>query len=385
MSPTLTFNPLADTYLDRTSPPQREVNFGGDSVLRSGSQLSAILRFHIQGLPQGATVQSASLEIVKAGSTGTGTSYLREMDRIGWTEYGATDAMAVFDTVFWACGEYNPYDNSTGFGSGLDYAATNLSTLQTNSSDPNGTLYTFASTTAFVNLLQCYVNISEILDICIPFGAGLTFYSRSGATSPALKVQYALSPPQISSFSPLSTSSTGITITVYGSNFGTGSSSLDSIQLTNQGPGSDYTLTNKTWVISQEVKGDVPAEALPGTYIIRVTISGQSADSQGTFAFNDPGPSISSLSPANAKVSQGHVLTINGSNFNSPVTQVALVGQANQGEKSPDSFTLVSTTQITASLPTNLPIGPYRVRVVADGNSTLSEQTFSSVVGPVVW
>lgn len=385
MAQTLNFTPIADAYLDWTNPVSREENSGGSIYLCCAPQYASLLRFTISSIPAGGTVQSVTLSIKKAGLAGNGTNYLRKMKTTNWTEYGATHALAVYDTVFWVSGTYNPYDNDTGFGTGFDYESTNLSTLNTLQSDPDGTIYTFPSTSAFVNLMQTYVNKTANLDLTLPFGAGVTFYSRTGATPPTLSVQYLLPPPTISSFTPLSTSAVGTTITVNGTNFGASSSLLDGIQLINQGQGGNYALTGKTWVGSQQVKGNVPADIQPGIYLIRVTIDGQSADSSETFAFIDPGPSISSISPAQIKTSKSFTLTINGSNFDSPVSEVALIGQANQGEKNLASFTRISSTQITASLPSGTPIGPYRVRIVSDGNMTLSQQILRIVLGPVVW
>ena len=385
MAQGINFYPIADTYLDRTNSALREVNFGGDDILKCGPQRSALFRFWITGLPKDCTVQAVTFALTKGGSAQTGTSYLRRLLSSGWTEYGATDAKAVFDSLYWACGTYDPYDNHTGFGSGLDYEGTNLSIVQTNQSDPNGTVYTFPSTTALVALLQSCVNKSEILNLCIPFGAGLHCYSRHTIYKPELNIQYLLPPPVISSFTPLSAASTGATITVYGDHFGIGLATLDRIELINQGYGVHYELPNETWISAQEVRADLHPEIQPGTYRVRVTIDGLYVDSLQTFAFNSPSPTISSLSPTSSKPSHPPILEITGANLDAPVTQVALIGQAHQGEKNAVSVTRISSTQITATLPSNLPLGSYRVRVVSNGNPVISDQVYRCAVGPVVW
>ena len=140
-----------------------------------------------------------------------------------------------------------------------------------------------------------------------------------------------------------------------------------------------------SWTSSTQVAGDVPSAAVPGTYKLRVTIDGQSATSQQTFSFVSTGPSISSLSPTSAKPSQPALLTIGGANFDSPVSEVTLLGQQNQGQHPAASFTRVSSSQITATTPAGLPVGQYRIRVTADGEQAVSSSLFSSVLGPVIW
>lgn len=385
MSRELSFTPIADTYLMRTSPIYRELNFGGADTTQCGPQRAMLLRFRISGIPSGSVVQSVTLTLTKADWANTGTNYLRELTTHTWTEYGATDAMAVFDRVYWACGSYDPYDKLQGFCSGMDYGSTNISTVNSNSADPNGTEYTFPSTTAFVALLQDFVGTTADCELCIPNGVGFVCQARQGSYPPLLTVTFQLPSPLITSFSPQSTTATGTTITMDGENFGCADSDLENIQLINQGQGSDYDLSNQIWTSSQQVKGDVPGAAQPGTYRLRVTIDGQSCDSQETFDYNSPGPLVTSINPSSAKPSQIPVLTISGSGFEAPVIEVSFVGQATQGERSAAGFTRVSSTEITATAPSNLASGSYKLRITANGLSSVSGQTFRCKLGPATW
>ena len=49
------------------------------------------------------------------------------------------------------------------------------------------------------------------------------------------------------------------------------------------------------------------------------------------------------------------------------------------------SFTRISGTEITATPPGTLPVGRYRIRVTADGESTVSDGEYACRLGPVVW
>ena len=383
MSQTATFTPVADTWLDGDSFLGMLVNYGGSSQLRCSYRRAILFRFCVAGIPAGSTVDSVTLDVVKNGACNSGTNYLRGMYSKNWTEYGATWGMAVHYQVNWVI----PFIRETwdtGF-SNKDYYGVNISTLVSDSSASDGTTFTFVSTGEFVALLQGCVGTTKYLDLCVPIGCGFRCYSRSTAYPPKLEVAYTLPAPVVSSFDPTSTTSSGTTVTVYGQNFGLDSGMLDSIALVNQGAGSDYNLDNLVWTSAQQVAGDVPASAVPGTYKLRVTIDGQSADSQQTFSFVSTGPSISAVSPASAKPSRPAAITIDGAYFDLPISEVTLIGQQNQGQRAVASFTRVSTSQITATTPAGLPVGQYRIRVTADGEQAVSDSLFSSVLGLVVW
>ena len=263
MSITLTSAPIEDTYLRCSQDYQYYANYGGYSTLECGPQRAILLRFQINGIPAGSTIEQVSLELTKNGWAVTGTNYLREVTTNSWTEFGACWAMAIRFWRYWREPIREPLHSGKGFGTGRDYGNTNISTLNSNAADPDGTVLIFTSTAAFVTLLQAYAGASGQLDLCSPIGSGFVCDSRHSTNPPQLKVTYRLAPPAISSFSPLSTSSTGTTINISGSNFGPGASTLDNITLVNQGAGSDYDLDNRTWASSSQISGDVPAAAVP--------------------------------------------------------------------------------------------------------------------------
>jgi len=385
MSQLLSFTPIADTYVHCDTGEAFLTNHGGGAYLRCGPQYAFLLRFWVEGIAAGGTVESVTLEMVKNGVAADGTNYLREMLNHTWTEFGATYAHAVMQKYWWWGGPFVQTTCNHGFGTGLDYGNSNISTLTSSSSAENGTVFTFVSTGAFTSLLQRYAGSPGKLDLCCPIGIGFWASSRSGGYPPQLKLTYRLAAPAISSFSPPSATSAGTTIAVQGSNFGLAAGDLDGIRLINQGSGGDWELDDQTWIGGQEVRGDLPGGAAYGTYRIRVTIDGQSCLSQDTFAFNPSGPYISSISPESGKAAQQPVITIAGQNFDPPVSEVVLVGQKSQGEKAAASFTRISGTEITATPPGTLPVGRYRIRVTADGESMVSDGEYACRLGPVVW
>jgi len=380
----LVFKPTEDAYIDGGSFPKMYDNFGGSPYLECGWRKAILLRFRISGLPADSTVESVTLDLINAGGSATGTNYLRELNTRSWTEFGATWGMAVLYNRHWVR-HFRRSDWYTGFYSGEDYGGTNISTLASDAQAPIGATFTFVSTAAFTNLLQRYAGTGGKLDLCVPLGCGFKCYSRNSAFPPQLRVTYRLAKPVVSSFAPLSTTSSGTTITISGLNFGTSAAMLENITLVNQGGGDDYDLDNQSWTSSKQISGDVPAAATPGTYKIRVVIDGQAGMSQETFAVNSTLPLVSSISPPQGKPSQPLSLTIIGQNFDAPVTEVTFIGQRNQGERPAAGFTRISSTEIQATPPGNLPVGRYRLRITADGESAVSDVTFSSILGPVVW
>jgi hypothetical protein len=385
MSHLSTFTPSGDTYIHCLSAEGFIENYGGSTILHCGSKFGMLLRFQVSGIPAGATVEAVTLDLVKTGSASSGQNYLREMFNHTWTEYGATWAYAVLYQHWWWGGPFTALYCSNGFGTGLEYGNSNISTLTSTAGVADGTVFTFISTAAFIALLQRYAGSNGTLDLCCPFGAGFSASSRSGSYPPQLKVTFRLAAPTISSFSPLSATVSGTTITVQGSNFGLEAGDLDNIKLLNQGGGGDYNLTNQTWISGTQVRGDLPASAAYGTYRLQVTIDGQSCTSSETFAYYPSGPYIASITPGLGKAMNPPTVSLQGYNFNSPVTEVVLVGQANQGEHAAASFTRVSSSQITAVPPLELPLGRYRVRVIAGGATTLSDGEYCCRLGPVVW
>lgn len=162
--------------------------------------------------------------------------------------------------------------------------------------------------------------------------------------------------PSISGFSPTS-GSAGTNVTVTGSDF-TGVSSV-----TFNGAPAAFTVGS-----ASQITATVPAAATSGP--IAVTTSGGTATSASSFTVTAPPatPTISSFSPTSGAV--GATVTINGTNLGG-ATAVSFNGTA-------AAFSVVSASQLTATVPAGATSGPISV-TNAEGTGT-SAGSFAVVV-----
>lgn len=156
--------------------------------------------------------------------------------------------------------------------------------------------------------------------------------------------------PAVTSFSPTS-GQVGTSVTISGSNL-TGATAVAF-----NGTAATFTVVSDT-----QVNATVPSGATSGP--ITVTTPNGTATSSTSFSVTAPPaaqPSISSFSPTSGPI--GTRVTINGSAFTG-ATSVSFNGKA-------ASFTVVSDTQVTATVPTGAKTGPIRVATAA-GTATSS-------------
>src|SRR6266508_3096180 len=172
--------------------------------------------------------------------------------------------------------------------------------------------------------------------------------------------------PKISSFSPGS-GLVGTSVTVNGTNF-TGVNAV--VFNTTQANG--YSVDSST-----KITASVPLGATSGP--IKVTASGGTGSSLSSFTVTSsdsfdvtspPAPTISSFSPSSGPV--GTPVTINGSNF----VNVSKVTFSNVSA----SFTVNSSTKITATVPSGATDG--RIRVTTPGGTATSSASFNVTTPP---
>jgi hypothetical protein len=177
-------------------------------------------------------------------------------------------------------------------------------------------------------------------------------------------------PPTISSFSPTS-GPVGTSVTINGTNFS----------------GSDYTTNGVTFnnvfasfVVNSPTKitATVPSGATDGK--IQVTTPGGTATSSTSFDVTSgssvPSPTISSFSPTSGPV--GTSVTINGSNFSGSGFTTSSVTFNN----TPASFTVNSSSKITATVPSGATDG--KIKVTTPGGTATSDKSFDVTSGPSV-
>jgi hypothetical protein len=166
-------------------------------------------------------------------------------------------------------------------------------------------------------------------------------------------------PPRISFFTPRG-GPIGTTVTISGAHF-TGATAVAF-----NGTPAVFTVVSET-----EISATVPSGASSGP--ITVTTPAGSATSSTAFTVTVPGPSptISSFTPSSGPV--GTTVTISGEHITG-ATAVAFNG-------TPASFTIVSDTQIRATVPSGASSGPITVTTPA-GSATSSTAFTVTVPGP---
>jgi uncharacterized protein YraI len=119
------------------------------------------------------------------------------------------------------------------------------------------------------------------------------------------------------------------------------------------------------------------ATAPPGTGSVQVTVVTAFGTSNGLVFQYVSSPTVSAISPSSGLVSGGITVTITGSNF-------VAVSQVSFGSQPAASFTVDSSTQITAVAPASQSPGPVDVTVTnpAGTSSTSSADVFTYVLPP---
>jgi hypothetical protein len=164
-------------------------------------------------------------------------------------------------------------------------------------------------------------------------------------------------PPSITSFTPTS-GPAGTSVTITGSNF-TGTTGVSFA-----GVAASFTLNSDT-----KITATVPAGAQSG--VIQVTNSAGTGTSSSNFVVTVP-PTITSFTPTSGPV--GTSVTITGSGFTG-ASAVTFAGAA-------ASFTVNSSTQITATVPTGATTGPIQVK--SSGGTGSSSSNFVVTVPPSI-
>ncbi|MBZ5544247.1 MAG: IPT/TIG domain-containing protein [Acidobacteriia bacterium] len=219
-----------------------------------------------------------------------------------------------------------------------------------------GSHFTGATTVAFNGTSSTFTVASDSqINTSVPSGAttGPISVTTPGGTATSSTSFTVIVPPSISSFSPTS-GFEGSSVTISGAGF-TGATSV-----TFNGLAASFTVASDT-----QIKTTVPSGATTGP--IGVTTPVGTATSSSSFTVLHL-PVIAYFSPTSGP--SGTLVTINGSYFTG-TTSVAF-----NGKKA--SFSVVSDSQITATVPKRATSGP--ISVTTPGGTTTSSTNFA--VGP---
>jgi hypothetical protein len=183
-----------------------------------------------------------------------------------------------------------------------------------------------------------------------PFGQSTT---GTGAFTYTTPVPGATPAPTVTAISPSSGSTNGGTsVTITGTNFVTGSSSVT----IGGNPATGVTVVNPTTITAI-----TPAHAAGATDVIVITPNGGGVGA-GLYTYVTPTPTVTSISPSSGPVAGGTFVTITGMNFITGGTTVTFGGNAAVG------MTVVNSTTITASTPAHAAGAVSVVVTTAGGN-----------------
>lgn len=170
--------------------------------------------------------------------------------------------------------------------------------------------------------------------------------------------------PVLNSVTPSSGSTSGGTaVTLAGSGF----TSVVSVKF-GTAAASSYTVVSST-----QINAVTPAGT--GTVIVVVSTLGGSSSQTVTFTYVTA-PTLSSVVPAKGPLSGGNTVTLSGSNLTGVVS-------VKFGTAAASSFTVVSSTEITATAPLALAAGPVLVTVASAGG-TSGGVTYTYVAAPTI-
>ena len=225
--------------------------------------------------------------------------------------------------------------------------------------------------TTFVSSTQLTAQVPASL-IATPGTANVTIVNPSANPSlPAVFTILPASPPTLTSLSPTSATvgSSGITLTISGSNFTSGATVLWN--------GSSLATT---FVSSGQLTAQVTANLLSvaGAATISVYEVGPAASNTLTFTVSPlSAPTLAAISPTFVTAgSPGFTLTVTGTAF--------VASTAIQWNGSPIATTFVSSTQLTAQIPASLVAtgGTAAVRVANSSASVSNSLTFTIATPP---
>ncbi|MFZ1086071.1 MAG: IPT/TIG domain-containing protein [Terracidiphilus sp.] len=222
---------------------------------------------------------------------------------------------------------------------------------------------TTALATTYVSSTQVTVAVPASL-ITIASAPSITISNVSGASPSAA---FTVNPPvpTITSLSPASAYSGGaaITLTVNGTNFtSTWTLFWNSTELPS------------TFISSTRLTATVPASLIASAGTARITVSNVTGTSAGAnFTIIQPPPAITSLSPASMAAGGPDLLmTINGANFDA-------ASAASWGSIALTT-TLISTTQLTVTVPAALTANPGTGSIAVSTNGGTSGNTVFTIV-----
>lgn len=177
--------------------------------------------------------------------------------------------------------------------------------------------------------------------------------------------------PTVTSFSPVAAYAGG-QVTITGTHFST-TAADNQVSLV---AGNTSVAATVSQASATNLTFSVPATIAPGTFTVRVSVGGRSADGQTQFTVLAPStaPTISSFSPASAE--KGAIIEINGTNFSATPASNRVDLEQN-GFTFPATVVSATATKLTVMLPAEMFSGQYYIEVTVDGKKVRSTGQFT--------
>ncbi len=325
---------------------------GGTSVTITGSNLSGVSKVSFGGVAGTITADSGTRITVKS-PPGKGKVTVTVTTSGGTATAGnfSYNAAAPPPPAAPVVTGASPSSGSTGGGTSVKITGKNLS---------GATGVSFGGAGGSIN-----ADSSTQITATSPSGSGtvnITVTTKGGtsATSSADKFTYTTPAPTISLFTPKSgPTGGGTSVTITGTNL----SGATGVSF--GGTAGSITADSSTVITVTSPAGSA------GTVNVTVTTPGGTVTA-GQFTYVVPAPTLTDLSPASGDGCGGYTVIIYGTNL-SGATSVSFGGAA------PKTFTVVSSTEITATAPGGS--GPVNVTVTTAGGTSNAETfTYGSCI-----
>ena len=346
---TFTYSPLAAPTVSSVNPTSGSTD-GGDMITITGTNFIGNISVVFGTTPgtNATLVSSTQITVVDP-------AHAAGMVNVTVTTPGGTSATSSADDFTFVIKP--PAVTVVSPSSGTTSGGTTVTISGVHFSGATSVLFGTVAATSFSVISTTQITAVSPAELPSTVDITVTTAGGTSTTSSADQYTYIAFRPVVSSLNPNTGPITGaFTVTITGANlFGATGVSFDGTAATN------FTVNSPT-----QITATAPAHSAGVVDVTVTTAGGTSATSANDhFTYNVFPPTVTSISPSSGTTSGGTTVTINGTNLLGSTTVMF-------GSVAATSFTVVSTSQITAVTPPELS-GVVNVTVTsAQGTSTIT-------------